>query len=310
MAKKKTRKPGFLSLEMALYGREAVASAFADYLEARALLRSPVSLAQLDEAIKDHSWQSRDTGLIIDERNHEDEPTSWSDSVRSVIAERSQVLAGRYPFYFKDGVLGRKRHVRAEGNDYARLLRITVAHAYDYVGKPPPNVIFERLVTQAFSRRGLRSHGVGTGSRESKQFVTALAEAASGVGLSASKNPLPRRRHAKDGAVDVLSTINWGDKRPGQLVWLTQVTVGQSGTWLGKLKQPEPAKWVNYLEERTPPQVMLAVPHHVERAHLYEMLDARQGTVVDRLRLVPHLPPPQPGEAEIAAWFGALVPEL
>ena len=306
---KRTKYPaGTLGLDLYAYGGDAAASALADYMEARALLASPIGFSEVDESIKDHGWGSSHTPLYVD-GSDSDDPVAWSDSVRSVLEQREECLRGLYPFKIDSGRVRLKTSKSPYGS-YSRLLIICIAHAYGYKGSPATTLVFERLVAGSMSRFGLPSHGVGTGSRSNKTFARALSAAATGVGLTSMHNPLPRRTSVKDGGVDVISSLTWRDGRPGQFVWLTQATCGESSTWKRKLKEPEPEVWRQYLQEEIPPTALLAVPHHVELRQFRELLRTRAGSVLDRLRLVPNLPSPIDGESEMHSWFRRLDPQV
>ncbi|MFB9746409.1 hypothetical protein [Leifsonia shinshuensis] len=300
---------GTIGLAISAYGERASASAFADYLEICALKRRKLSLASLDEAIRDHGWSSDYRSLDI--ASDDDElPVSWADSLMSLVRERESALRGRYPFKISGAYVTLKASPSAASRQYVRLLRLTAAHAYGFRGRPSTDVVFERLVSAALQKRGLPSAPMGTGSRSNKTFVNALETAGKAVGLDVSRDPYPRQRFARDGKVDALSAITWSDGRPGQFTWLTQATVGESSTWISKMKEPDPAIWAGYLNETLAPQIILAIPHHVEPTHLAYLLATRVGTVADRLRLAGYLPDEVEGEDAIREWFEAAQVEL
>jgi hypothetical protein len=234
---------GLIALAISAYGERASASAFADFLEICAMRSREVSFSGLDEAIRDHGWANEYRSLDISTQQDE-LPVSWSDSVISLVRERSVALGGSYPFRIGGAYIVSKRGASPRGRvDYLRLLRLTAAHAYGYKGRPAPDSIFEKLVSGALQRRGLASASMGTGSRSTKGFTKALSEAGNAVGVRTSADPLPRQRFARDGKVDALSAMSWGDGRPGHFTWLTQATVGESSTWIVKLKEPDAEIW-------------------------------------------------------------------
>ncbi|WP_139200007.1 hypothetical protein [Curtobacterium sp. MCBA15_008] len=301
---------GVLGLDIDAYGAEGQAAALADFMEAAALRRQSVTFSGLEEAIKDHGWGEIDNGLFITGDEQMDRAMQWPDRVRSLIMQRASILGANYPFRIRANALQLKaRHTRKHSS-YERLLILTIAHSWGYSGKPRPDVLFERLVVGALKNAGFRSAGIGTGTRASKRFENALAEAGRQVGISTMSSPSPVRRSAKDEKVDVLSVVNWRDPRPGRISLITQATVGKSGSWMRKLKEPEPPKWKNYLLEKMAPLSALAVPHHVDDRHLTDLLAVERGTVLDRLRLAPLLGEVVDGEPDMRAWFDRLDIEL
>ena len=303
-----------IELDFDVYGSEARLSCLADLYEASTLLGRSITLAQLDETLADNGLSSRRKGLFLISNEadfglstplgEDFEPTSWSDSLRSMFRQRMKSLGPDYPFEFQRERLRIKQGTDVATDGYCRLLRLSLAHAFDSELEVPPSVVFELLVVSAMSKFGLPSAGVGTAAdHASSDFISALQEAGSAVGLSPSDDPRPRRRYAKDGGVDVISALNWRDGRPGQFTWVAQATVGKSGTWEKKLLEPNPKIWGKYLQNGIEPLVFLAVPHHIEDAH-YSYLLERERYLVDRLRLASHITALEDGEAEIENWFG------
>jgi hypothetical protein len=127
---------------------------------------------------------------------------------------------------------------------------------------------------------------MGAIDRSERSFVRSVVAGGESLGLQPMTDPLPRKASAKDAGVDTLAGLTWADgRRGGQWLFIGQATVGQSGTWEGKLNEPVPAIWADYMQEPLEPAAFLAVPHHVEGDHLEVLTKSRRGLVLDRLRI-------------------------
>ena len=282
--------------ELNTYGRYARVSLLADYAELLALKGQPVKRATLADFLADNGWnlqliQLPESDHIDDESRELSEHLDEAHEVASVVFrqmdERRDVLAERYPFEITDDAVALDSRVDLEASEYAVVLALTIAHAFNVSSMHRPEEMFERIVTKVLRTRGLSSTGLAAQRRKGGSFAAALRIACEEVGLKAAPDAAPRRARAHDEGVDILCHIAWEeDLRPGTWGFIGQVTVGHSDSWEEKIKEPSPEQWKLFTGTRVPPSPFLAVPHHVERPTM-EFLTSKSGAIVlDRLRLV------------------------
>ncbi|KQT90800.1 hypothetical protein ASG49_13745 [Marmoricola sp. Leaf446] len=269
-----------------VYGKDGRTGALADLIEFRAIKGHGMAVADLVDLISNMGWTSKPTRQIITGHPEDENPDSLAEQTFSLLDERREVLGDRYPFRIAFGQLRVKDGFELAASPYIAMLAITIAHAWDVdCGAVKPEAALEALVEAALQTR-MPSAGLGTADRNGTSFVDNLRAGAARVGLTASPNPVPRRVRAKDGGVDTLAGHVWADRRAGHWVFIGQVTCGQTSTWSGKLNEPKPALWKDYLQELLPPLRFLAVPHHVDSGFFHMLQKQDEGLVIDRLRLV------------------------
>lgn len=283
--------PLVIEIDIDRYGQDARGSALADYLELAALAGIRVTKAALRDLIVDNEWVRRPVRRYLLPDDVDDDPDSWSESVFSIIAERGDALGDVYPFTVRGkSVVVKDRDLDRLSSRYLSLLAITVVHAWSLPCEESAEATLEMVVADTLSSVGMGAVGVGATDRR-MGFVDALREGGAALGLRPSPDPRPRSASAKDVGVDTLAGVVWRDHRQaGHWIVIGQVTTAQSQLWRSKLAQPEPARWANYLQEQLHPQVFLAVPHHVQREHLVDLMESRRGVVIDRLRLARNKP--------------------
>lgn len=311
MALSADKRQTVITVDIDRYGSDARASALADYLEVAALSGIRVTRAGLVDIIRDNEWVSRPVRRYLTPENVDEDPEAWGDAVFSVIAEREAVLADRYPFKESGGGIVLKDPLMDKSQSgYLSLLAVTIVHAWNLKTTEAPEAALEQIVADTLAAMGLTAVNVGATDRQSG-FVSALHDAANRLGLRAMADPRPRSASAKDVGVDTLAGLPWRDERQaGQWLIIGQVTTAQSQRWGGKLAEPQPPRWADYLQEKLHPMVFLAIPHHAEREHLTDLMESRRGSIVDRLRLVAKKPPNSGVErALIDAMLAATVEE-
>lgn len=289
------------------YGKEADGSALADYLELLALTGQSLTQADLTDIIKDNDWKVRSrelfqaipfTGGGSDDEPQEDSidrdlldhpAAEAARHVFDIISERASLLGDDYPFYMDGARLEVRPSRENNHNRYLCLLATTVAHSYDVPTSTNPRELFEGIVAQSLAARPVLTVNMGEIRRQQGDFARALDIAAGRLELQAAPDAAPRRTHAHDAGVDTLSHLQWGDLRPGHWVLIGQATCGKSETWPRKIMEPTPDSWGPWMGSLVPPIPYLAVPHHVEAHHLYQLTSTHRRLILDRLRLCPQL---------------------
>ena len=287
-------------LEPDIYGRHARASLLADYVELLALKRKghEVKRPIVADFLADNDWNLElidlpadgrsDDGLATTLAGRRDDAGSAASIVFDQLMERHDVLMGRYPFEVSERGVSLRSDFDYELNSYVATLALTIAHAFDVLPLKQVAPLFERMVTAALRRRGLRSVCLAEIRRSGQSFEDALTHACAEVGLEAAPRAAPTLTHAHDEGVDVLCHLGWdgGRLRAGTWGFIGQATVGRSDTWPRKIKEPSPSSWARRIGTRVRPLPFLAVPHHVEQRTMVKLTDDADAVVLDRLRLV------------------------
>jgi hypothetical protein len=293
---------GRVPLNIDAYGTYARQSALADYLEVAALFERNITEAALARSIEENGWATLPRRQFLTVENFDEDPEAWAKSVFSVIRERVQILDQHYPFELESASL-KLRIPRTEIIDspYIALLAIAVLHAWNIsITGPAPSDTLENLVARTLGNRGLLVSRMGAHDRAQRSFVDAVNDGGRLLGLTPMPNPLPRKRSVKDAGIDTLAGLTWVDgRRGGQWLFIGQATVGESNTWQGKLAEPVPGLWADYMQEPLDPQAFLAVPHHIDDDHLAHLTHSRRGLILDRLRLCPFMGTISPDEQEL-----------
>lgn len=305
-----------IELRRDAYGRDADASALADYLELLALKDIHPSRADLADFMKDSSWttdpkkrhplarpQERvllagEDAESADEGDLQDRFDAHSRRVFDLVLVRIEVLGARYPFVVLEERIYAPRPFRHETATYLALLGITVAHAYDLTTTTEPHDAFEDMVASVMAERGLRTHNLARRGRGAASFDVLLGAAGPLVQLDPTPSAASRSMDAQDGGVDIISHMWWGDRRTAAWVFLGQATVGKSETWDTKMQEVRPQLWQLYLNLLLPPIAYLAVPHHVEPKHFIELVQGNGRVLLDRLRLVMYRDEPTDSERD------------
>jgi hypothetical protein len=269
------------------YGADARAGAIADYLEAQALHGRNLRRSDVADIAEEQGWSRKSRRTVIVEGDDLDEdPASWAEIATAQINERADILGEAYPFDIRAGALTYRGSTRRD-DSYVSLLAIAMVHAWRLPSPVRPTVVLEDVVRRALEGISMLAVDMGTGDRRGLSFVDNLLSGGQYCGLSPTDNPVPRKASAKDAGVDTLGTLPLSDGRSGRWVFLGQVTCGSSLTWKRKLKEPEPQRWRQYLQEALPPQAFLAVPHHIDSRFWEELMVSQDGLLLDRLRLQP-----------------------
>jgi hypothetical protein len=291
------------------YGSRARASALADFVELWAIAGVHPSAADVGDYIDDVGWTRRlhelyepaPTGERDDPEELGEDETTAARRVFDLLRERKAVLEERWPFGF-DGQ--RLRFRNNEGTRaYLLALAISIAHAYEIDVPAPPEVVFESVVARVLTscaRRAVNFSEVRARCKaEHGGFDAAITAACGTVGLRATPEARVRPVWANDENVDTIVHLDWGDGRSGAWTMVGQVTCAKSDAWEGKLQEVPVHGWGLLLGELIEPQGFLAVPHHIERRHLYYLVQGHKRLVVDRLRTALWLDGPTPDEQEL-----------
>ncbi|MBI4952041.1 MAG: hypothetical protein HY908_08405 [Myxococcales bacterium] len=221
-------------------------------------------------------------------RQHANEDAS---RVFGLFLERARYLGDAYPFALEPrGLLHR---ICGDVVAYDVALSLALRHG---CGRDQAAAIeFEGFVERCLRARHYRVFPLGervraAPSKGAKRFRVVYEALRRELDVRAGGDA-SISAHIHDGGVDVLARAEPVDDRPGCRTLLVQATVGKAETWHDKAHRVPGRAWCRILGDPIPPLVTLAVPHHVERDHLYELVDEGHGaTVFDRLRLVAHGP--------------------
>lgn len=286
------------------YGPEADTSNLADYLDLLALAGTPLRRAELADYLAEQNWVVRSRELFHDRHPEGQQPVEddedggaeaapselGADDVFELLSARAAALGNRYPFVRSETELVADS-LEAHHRPYLCLLAITVAHHYHVTTAAAPERVFETVVADVMTARGLTTVDTGQAGRGEGDFRELVRAVADRLGLIAAPDSGPSREHANEEGVDIVSHLPWGDPRAGHWVFIGQATCGRSGSWQAKIMEPSPPQWAALLSCVVHPVPYLAVPHHVEDKHLLDISFTATRMVLDRLRLTRHLGP-------------------
>lgn len=286
------------------YGSFARMSVVADFLELAVLSGKVVTKAKVSDWLKDNGqfailrpklqrYGDEDPEGEDDEaQNLEDlgeaKDARFRDAAERVfqlLMERRNILRNRYPFSVTTDALSRRSS--AKRSPYLALLSLTVAHAFRVNTAARPEELFEDMVAEAFVLRICPALNFGGLRRKTGQFRTALVQARKQLGFGQAAPTTVVHTFAHDEKADILGHLHFDDAvRRGRWIFIGQVTVGMSDSWMSKAKEPTLGSWEKLTAATLLPTPFLAIPHHIESRHMDEVLET-QVMVLDRLRLTP-----------------------
>lgn len=288
------------------YGSRARTCALADFVELWALGNQHPSMADLGDYIGDAAWGRKMQELYTPPpaaptQPEYDEDISENASaaarrVFDVLEERGRLLGDRYPFNL---VNGRLYFIGARESPYLVPFAITIAHAYRIAVAHPVEDVFEETVTRVLARCARRAVNFSRVRSAHPDFDLALLDAGDQIGLRVTPRAMNRAIHANDEKVDVIVHLDWRDDRVGAWTMIGQVTCAVSDEWGGKLQEVPVPGWQRYLGQTILPQPFLAIPHHIDADHLYNLVAGHARLVVDRIRVVLWLNEQVPEEQRI-----------
>lgn len=279
------------------YGAYARASYCADFIELQALSGGPVRWGDFDDYLDNAGATVNELIQLPEESNYDDGEDGQDDRslgrtsavrprgielVKSVLAERADVLGHRYPFVLAEEWIEAGPEVSE--SPYGGILALCQLHVAKVDGELNPELAFEVSVHASLEAFGLVAAHVGTGAGGG--FRGSVEAAAATLDFAANPSGVARSRAAKDDGIDHVAKVDFHDKRPGQWVLIGQTTCARSGDWKKKANEPSRDAWSTYLSFKPRPHRFLAVPHHVDQAPLaYLVGHVDDGFVFDRLRL-------------------------
>lgn len=294
-----SRNTGQIEPDVDRYGPHSRESSLADYLEILALTGnlSP-STAELSDLINDNGWGRLFGDQVEIQQDLETRlgPSLATDAAQRVfqlIEERLDVLQDRYPFLLQAGRVTLKAGVNPRTCVYSALLCILLDHAFNTQASgartaPFPEFVFEEMVHSCLQRWGLRAVNTAHLSRSGAgDFETVVKTACLQLDLIATPDSATYSAHANEEGVDTLAKLDFGDGRLGQWVLIGQSTVAASDEWRNKLNRASTYQWRRLLGSGCSPVPFLAVPHHVQREILTNLVtnQVSGGFILDRLRL-------------------------
>jgi hypothetical protein len=285
------------------YGTYARATALADVLEVQALSGTSWAAEDLTDYVRDSQWAAqlgerfdrpeRELAIMPDSSGpisvrFADELDVDSESVGriyDILSQRAQLLGDAYPFQLTETRLNYRGTADFE-HSYLVLLAITVLHSYAVPVSPPPHQYFEDYVTNAFAQKGYLAANLARYRRESANFSDALINAGFDCELWATPEAATVRKRAQEEGGDIIAHMSWSDSRRIHWTMVSQVTCGVSDSWPRKMSEAAPYMWQNLLGTLTLPQIVFAVPHHVEESQLSYLLGRQPEVfILDRIRL-------------------------
>lgn len=301
-----------LALKPDACGRRGQLSLVADYFEWRTFVRrTPLTLKGMADFLGDRELEipafrlvplhegggleevplasvAHDHNGLADERRRRLEEDALR--VAGLLEERARYLGAAYPFRYSTSELSRpSQKITA----YDVALALTLRHALDgdTTSAAPDFESFiarclearlPRVFEMAASIRAASGAGAARFRDVHRHLVACL-----GLGIERTAQ-IPEAIH--DGGGDVIGRWEPLDDRPGCRTLLVQATIGPLGTWASKANL-KLNMWRGTLGDPVLPLVTLAVPHHVERHYLHDLvLEGHGMTIYDRLRLVAHGP--------------------
>lgn len=277
--------------DLEMYGKYGRVSALADYLELLALLGLRANKAELADYISDNSW-TLDTPLTpgIDfapstRAAQEADPGDDADKVFALLRERSELLAATYPFDLTENDLTWCETSTPSDSPYVAVLAIALLHGLKVPTNPQPEFVFEEIVAASIRAHIPLTVHFSARRRGFRSFDEAVVAASAELGLRAVPDSVTRSPRAFDDKADTISHIAWGDLRCGSWVFIGQATCAKSDEWVGKITETSEESWARILCIAPPPQVFLAIPHHVEEIVVNKLLLDRRRVILDRPRL-------------------------
>lgn len=307
-----------LTLNLDGYGAKAELSLFADFVEWRVFQSGrPLGYRDIADYLSEKGTALRSfttEPLTPDDSTSEDDDSKLGvgpsqlpakdlkvlraneDAARvgQMLLERQTRLGPRYPFIIDK----QRKHftVAPRGRSitpYHVLLSIGLSHAC--IGDRSMAQKFQQFTVDCFRARGFRTYLMGIIRKEVvgrgiEGFRIARAELAKKFCLRTDTNAKLPPGIQEEG-VDALVRIDPVDDRAGCRTILVQATLNKCEKWYEKMFDPKEGTWRDLLGDPIRPLVTLALPHHVEDAHLHYLVDNGHGaTIADRLRLVAHCP--------------------
>ena len=267
----------------------------ADWIEAEALLGDGQVMLEeiagiLYSELGDFSVSDENIGASRDKQYEE------AESAFVELKSRSNWLGKSYPLLVDNSVV-MSYHDSACYRLYSFLVGLRARQMYGgdaHENPAEPSAIFEEIVTEAarqyvcgssnsrarFGIASRRNHRVHRGDDLPRKFPAAVIR----LSQRLSEEAVPKVQGDGDGGVDAIGWHAFGDRRPGQAVFMVQATIGE-GDWKNK---PVPDEWrtgqyIHFVENP------LTGSAFVESLSMYDDSDLRGlgcGIPLDRLRII------------------------
>jgi hypothetical protein len=277
----------------------------ADWLEACLLLEERddrLADAEVEDALKEAGVDECDAHLA---------------NLRAEVKRRGMLLADRYPIK-RDGT-GFAR--QAEWKDclpYSFLLLISLNQLYRQLtfaggSATVPAELFEYLTSSALKQYvGGDTIRIGAPRRPPvpTQFPDAVRHVANELAETCGYGDLEIQQSGDDG-VDIVVWKRFVDGRSSQLVVLAQCAIGTD--WKEKRSDLDQKVWSRHIRWATGPLTAFAVPFHHESGGSWEETAVRGGIILDRGRIVAHLPDPALSAGELTKvrkWCEARIKKI
>jgi hypothetical protein len=249
----------------------------------------PLDLSDASDATELEDDDASDHMSVTDARRqkaHED-----ATRIFELIRERQRYLGELYPYILHDGLTIIRRDEALLPYDVA----VTQALRHAFLSDTDAPHDFERFVAACFASTNwtvfhLAAEIRATPGSKAKRFGRVFKKL---IPMLSVRKDVPRvvPEHVHDHGADIVTRLPPIDDRPGCRTVIVQVTVGRDPTWKGKAADPPIAAWSDLLGDPLAPHVVVALPHHVERDQLHELVREGHGaTYFDRLRLLAHAP--------------------
>lgn len=274
-----------------MHGQDLRVSCLADWLEFQAFKgMMAFTEADLADYISDSDWQRiLEPKYIGGEWNdnrigdRQDKSREAAGRVLNILAQRKNLLEGKYPFELRRGRLALKQ---GEGKVYLWYLFVSLVHGLGLRGIPAPAIEFERAVTVGLCDLGLPALTVGT-SAQNYDFGSRIQDITCKFPhLVETLDDVVRSRHLNDGGIDTFASFPCAmDTRHGHWAFIGQSTVGKSDDWSRKIHEVKPNFWHQVFGQRIEPIAFFATPHHIQDDYLNALFQDHRRCLLDRIRL-------------------------
>ena len=214
-----------------------------------------------------------------------------ADDAFAQLERRQHHLGAEYPFEVDDRTL--QAVPRAQLSPYAFLLALT--HAREKTNGDVPS-LFERVSRSALveylgGQTRVEFYDFGwPRTNAPRPFRSAVKDLCVRMGEGRDAKPHVRTAQVKDGGVDIVAWLPFGDGRPNQLAVLGQCTT--SNRWRDKINELQPHDFCQLWLAEQPAMSPLAaffVPHHVSDDEWRQAAVGDRRLFFDRLRVTQFL---------------------
>ncbi len=267
-------------------------SEIADYLEIECLRGGSDSFSVVEAA--------QLMGVVDDESTPEDEREENVEDIRgalAIIEDRYRMCRGAYPFKADVNSVVLEKSCDAKVQSlYVFFLLATRERMNEnrFVGSLDGTVLFERVcsgVLKNFLGKHSKSYVFGTGGEERGSFrnkLMGLLDLFAEKGYSVVERPI--NPHLKDGGIDVVTFVPFGDSRQGQFITFAQCKTGTN--WERALTSLCPEILSDYISPPlvSKPFLFFLIAEDCRDNDWTTLVRQTRGVIFDRCRLMSFIP--------------------